>query len=145
VLRELRGELARHPAVRAVEGAPPNEYRELEATLDPAWFGRSAEAASLRVTWVPNPTPGPEASDRATDAWVRTPIQAYYTLHYSEPGGLDCGFHCEPTPHVDGLLHYQERADVNDAYSYEPVSFGARSASGLLWEMMDALADRLRE
>jgi hypothetical protein len=74
---------------------------------------------------------------------VRTPIRAYYTFHYSEPDGLDCGFHCEPNPHVDGLLHYQAREDTNDAYTYETVSFDARSVSGLLWELMDALADRL--
>ncbi len=110
--------------------------------LDPSWFGRPTENASLRVTWIPDPSPGPEATGRTNDAWMRTPIQAYYTLHYSESDGIDCGFHCEPNPHVDGLLHYQER-DTNDAYTYEPVSFGARSASGLLWELMDALADRL--
>jgi hypothetical protein len=32
---------------------------------------------------------------------------------------------------------------VNDPYTYEPASFDARSVSGLLWEMMDALANRL--
>ena len=143
ILRELRGELARHPAVRSVEGDPPDEYRELRAMIDQSWFGRSTEPASIRVTWIPDPSPGPEASDRASDAWMRTPIRAYYTLHYSEPDGLDCGFHCEPNPHVDGLLHYQERDDASDPYIYEPVSFGARSVSGLLWEMMDALASRL--
>lgn len=143
ILRELRGELARHPAVQSVEGEPPDEYRELRATFDPSRFGRGAETASLRVTWIPDPSPGPEASDRANDTWMRTPIRAYYTLHYSESDGLDCGFHCEPNPHVDGLLHYQKREDANDAYTYEPVSFGARSVTGLLWEMIDALADRL--
>lgn len=143
ILRELRGELARHPAVQSVEGEPPDEYRELRATFDPSWFGRRAETASLRVTWIPDPVPGPEASDRANDTWMRTPIRAYYALHYSESDGLDCGFHCEPNPHVDGLLHYQKREDGNDAYTYEPVSFGARSVTGLLWEMMDALTDRL--
>jgi len=143
VLRELRGELARHPAVRSVEGDPPDAYRELRATIDPSWFGRGAATASLRVTWIPDPSPGPEASHRGTDTWERTPIRAYYTLHYSEPDGLDCGFHCEPNPHVDGLLHYQERDGTNDTYTYEPVSFGARFVSGLLWETMDALADRL--
>ena len=143
ILRELRGELARHPAVRSIEGEPPDEYRELRAMLDPSWFGRPTETASLRVTWIPNPSPGPEASDRTNDAWMRTPIQAYYTLHYSESDGIDCGFHCEPNPHVDGLLHYQERDGTNDVYTYEPVSFGARSVTGLLWEMMDALGDRL--
>jgi hypothetical protein len=143
ILRELRGELARHPAVRSIEGEPPHEYRELRATLDPSWFDRSAEPASLRVTWIPDPSPGPEVSDRANDTWIRTPIQAYYTLYYSEPNGFDCGFHCEPNPHVDGLLHYQVREDTSDAYTYEKVSFSARSVSGLLWEMMDALADRL--
>ncbi|MFB6139693.1 MAG: hypothetical protein ABEJ26_04580 [Halosimplex sp.] len=44
---------------------------------------------------------------------------------------------------MDGLLHYQERNGTNDAYTYEPASFGARSVSGLLWEAIDALADRL--
>ena len=143
ILRELRGDLARHPAVRSIVGEPPDEYRELRATLDPSWFGRPTEIASLRVTWIPTPSPGPEASDRPNDAWMRTPIRAYYTFHYSESDGLDCGFHCEPNPHVDGLLHYQERDETNDAYTYEPVSFDARSVSGLLWELMDALADRL--
>jgi hypothetical protein len=143
ILREVRGELARHPAVRTVTGEPPETYRELRATLDPSWFGRPAETASLRVTWIPNPSPGPETSDRGTDAWNRTPIRAYYALHYSEPDGLDCGFHCEPNPHVDGLLHYQQREHTDEEYTHEPVSFDARSVSGLLWEMMDALADRL--
>jgi hypothetical protein len=139
----LRGELVRHPAVRTVEGEPPDEYRELRATLDPSWFGRPGETASLRVTWIPDPPPGPDSSERANGTWARTPIRGYYTLHYSEPNGIDCGFHCEPNPHVDELLHYQEREGGNDAYTYEPVSFGARSVTGLLWEMMDALADRL--
>ena len=142
VLSELRGELARHPAVASVEGQPPEEYRELRATVDPSWVGRAAATALLRVTWLPNPTPGPEATDRASDDWQRTPLRAYYTLHYSEPDGFDCGFHCEPNPHVDGLLHYQERVD-GGGYAYEPVGVGARSAAGLLWELLDWLADRL--
>ena len=145
ILRELRSELIQHPAVRSVEGEPQDEYRELRAVLDPSWFGPATETASLRVTWLTDPTPGPEASDRANDTWTRTPIRAYYTLYYSESQGLDCGFHCEPNPHVDGLLHYQEREDANEAYTYEPVSFGARSVTGLLWEMMDALADQIRD
>ncbi|MFB6119166.1 hypothetical protein [Halosegnis sp.] len=74
---------------------------------------------------------------------MRTPIRADYTVHYSEPDGLDCGFHCEPNPHVDGLLHYQQRETPNSTYTYEPVSFGAHSATGLLWEVMDALGGRL--
>ena len=143
ILRELRGELARHPAVLSVEGEPLSEYRQLQATLDPAWFGRSGATASLRLTWIPDPSPGPEDSDHTSDAWRRTPIRAYYTLHYSESSGFDCGFHCEPNPHIDGLLHFQEREDVDDPYTYEPISFDAQSVSGLLWEMMDALANRL--
>ena len=143
ILRELRGELARHPAVLSVAGEPPSEYRELQATLDPSWFGRSGATASLRIAWIPDPSPGPEDSDRMSDAWMRTPIRAYYTVHYSEPSGFDCGFHCEPNPHIDGLLHYQERDEVSNPYTYEPISFDACSVSGLLWEMMDALANRL--
>ena len=143
ILRELGSELARHPAVRSVEGKPPEGYRELRATLDPSWFGRAAGTASLRVTWIPDPSPDPEASDRANDTWIRTPIRAYYTLHYSESDGFDCGFHCEPNPHVDGLLHYQVRGDENDTYAYERISFDAHSVTGLLWEMMDALSDQI--
>lgn len=143
ILRELRGELARHPAVLSVAGEPPSEHRELLADLDPSWFGRSEGTASLRIRWIPDPSPEPEESDRASDAWMRTPIRAYYTLQYSESSGFDCGFHCEPNPHVDGLLHYQERDEADDPYTYEPASFDARSVSGLLWEMTDALADRL--
>ena len=143
ILRELRGELARHPAVRSVEGEPSEDHRELRATLNPSWFGRTAGTASLRVTWIPDLSPGPEASDRANDTWTRTPIRAYYTLHYSESDGFDCGFHCEPNPHVDGLLHYQERGHENDTYTYKPISFDARSVTGLLWEMMDALSDQI--
>lgn len=56
--------------------------------------------------------------------------------------GFDCGFHCEPNPYVDRLLHYQERVD-GGGYTYEPVAVGAYSATGLLWELLDALADRL--
>jgi hypothetical protein len=143
ILRELRGELARHPAVQSVAGEPPDEYREIQASVDPQEFGRPSQTASLRVTWVPTPSPGPDASDRISDTWLRTPIHAYYTLHYSEESGFDCGFHCEPNPHVDGLLHYQERDSAGDAYTYEPVTATARSASGLLWELMDALAAQL--
>mgnify|MGYP006269551789 CR=1 FL=1 len=143
ILRELRGELARHPAVLSVTGEPPSEYRELQAALDPSWFGRSGSTASLRLMWLPDPSPGPEDADRTSDTWMRTPIQAYYTLHYSESSGFDCGFHCEPNPHIDGLLHFQEREDVNEPYTYEPASFDAGSVSGLLWEMLDALATRL--
>lgn len=142
-LRELYSELGRHPAVLTVEGEPSGEYRELRAVLNPAAFDRSSADASLRVTWLSHPSPGPEASDRSSDRWLRTSIRAYYTLHYSESSGFDCGFHCEPNPHVDGLLHYQERSDANEEYTYEPVSFDARSLAGLLWELMDALAARL--
>lgn len=144
VLRELRAELARHPAVRNVTGDPPEALRELRADVAPGWFDRQAAEASLRFTWVPDPRPGPSDEAWTGDPWSRTPIQAFYTLHYSESSGFDCGFHCEPNPHVDGLLHYQARSDPDTAYVYEPVRFSARSVSGLLWEMVDGLAARLR-
>jgi hypothetical protein len=117
----------------SVEEQPPEEYRELRASVEPSWFGRAAATTSVRMTWVPNPA-------AAADDWQRTSIRAYYTVHYSEPEGFDCGIHCEPNPHMEGLLHYQERTD--GGYSYEPVSVGARSVSGLLWELLDGLADQ---
>lgn len=95
------------------------------------------------MTWLPHLSPGPSASDRSSDRWLRTPVRAYYALHYSEASGFDCGFHCEPNPHVEELLHYQERANSDEQYAYEPISFDARSLASLLWELMDALMARL--
>lgn len=80
ILREPHGEVARYPAVQSVNEGPPHEYRELRAPLDPSWIGRGTKTASLRVTWIPNSAPNPEA-------------------------------------------------------------FGARLVTGLLWELLDALAD----
>jgi hypothetical protein len=126
-----------------VNGNPTDLYQELRVEIDPSWFGRDSANATLRVAWLPDPSPGPEATNRDSVRWLRTPIRAFYSIHYSESTGMDCGFHCEPNPHVDGLLHYQERADSAESYCYEPMSFDARSPTGLLWEILDVLNERL--
>jgi hypothetical protein len=40
------------------------------------------------------------------------------------------------------LLRYQKRVDAG-RYTYKPVAVGVRSAAGLVWELLDGLADRL--
>ena len=142
ILRELRGELARHPAVRSVAGEPPQEYREIQASVDPREFGRSSQTASLRVTWLLTLSPGPDASDRTSDTWLRTPIHAYYTLHYSEESGFDCGFHCEPNPHVDRLEHVQERESPDAEYEYETAHFESQSPVDLCWDILGRIEQR---
>jgi hypothetical protein len=126
ILRELRQQLERHPAVDDVRGVPDGTFRELRADLDPAAFGRDAQNASLRVSWWPAPD-DPE-----------------YAIHYSESTGFDCGFRHEPNPHVDGKTHYQERDSPDEAYEYEAISLSARTPARLLWTTLDLLADRLQ-
>jgi len=125
ILRELRRELERHPAVRRVTGSPDDRYRELRATLDSGVLGADDEEATLRVTWWPAPD-DPE-----------------YAFHYSDDTGFDCGWHREPNPHVDGKLHYQERPSPDESYRYEPVSLSAETPPRVLWTVLDRLADRL--
>ncbi|WP_008527343.1 hypothetical protein [Halorhabdus tiamatea] len=124
ILRELRRELERHPAVQRVNGSPADSVSELRATLDPGILGADAEEATLRVTWWPMPDdPG-------------------YVFHYSDDTGFDCGWHREPNPHVDGKLHYQERSSA-ESYQYESVSFSAETPPRILWTVLDRLTDRL--
>lgn len=125
ILRELRHELDRHPAVEAVRGVPNGKFRELRADLDPSVFERDAENASLRISWWPAPD-DPE-----------------FAFHYSESTGFDCGWHREPNPHVDGKTHYQERSGPDDAYEYETISLSTKTPSRLVWSILDRLFDRL--
>jgi hypothetical protein len=125
ILRELRRELERHPAVKRVTGSPADKYRELRATLDPKVLGVEAAEATLRVTWWPAPD-DPE-----------------YAFHYSDDTGFDCGWHREPNPHVDEKLHYQERGSTDEPYEYESVSFPAQTPPRILWTVLDELTDRV--
>lgn len=125
ILRALRHELDRHPAVTAVRGVPDGTFRELRAELDPSAFDRDAEGASLRVSWWPAPD-DPE-----------------YVFHYSETTGFDCGWHREPNPHVEGKTHFQKRSNPDDAYEYEAISLSARTPPRVCWTVLDRLADRL--
>lgn len=125
ILRELRRELRRHPAVESVRGLPNGKFRELRAEVDPAAFDREADSASLRVSW----WPAPDEPD--------------YVFHYSERSGFDCGWHREANPHVDGKLHYQERSEPDDEYEYEAVSMPTGVPTRLCWVVLDRLAERL--
>lgn len=125
ILRELRRELRRHPAVETVRGVPNGKFRELRAEVDPAAFGREAGSASLRVSWWP-------ASGDVD-----------YVFHCSESSGFDCGWPREANPHADGKLHYQERADTDDEYEYEAASMPTEVPTRLCWVVLDRLAERL--
>jgi hypothetical protein len=126
ILTELRRELDRHPAVEFVRGIPPGRQRELRASLRPGAFDRDANDATLCVAWWPAPDGEPE-----------------FVFHYSDDTGLDCGFHREPNPHVEGTTHYQERPGPEAAYEYEAVSLDARTPPRLCWELLERLDDRL--
>ncbi|MFC6988679.1 hypothetical protein ACFQJD_08030 [Haloplanus sp. GCM10025708] len=142
ILRSLREQLERHPAIISAWGSPDGQYAELEADVDPAQFGRNVESASLRVTWQPNLHIPPETS---LDDRRRTSLTSNFKIHYSESSGFDCGVHLEPNPHVDGHLHYQERASPTDEYDYDEVSLAATAPVGVLWEGLEIIADRLQQ
>jgi hypothetical protein len=125
ILRELRHELERHPAVREVRGRPDGTFREPRAALDPAALGRDAERATLRVAW----WPGPDEPE--------------FAFHYSDDTGFDCGWHREPNPHVDGATHYQKRRRPDEAYTYEAVSLDAATPTRTLWVVLERLDARL--
>ncbi|WP_458210571.1 hypothetical protein [Haladaptatus sp. NG-SE-30] len=142
ILRALREQLDRHPAITNAYGIPDGYYAEVRATIDPEYFGRDADQAMLRVSWQPNPTfpPGTGLEDRK-----RTSLSANFAFHYSESSGFDCGWHLEPNPHVSGHLHTQERETPDENYAYYEFTLNATSAVGVLWEVLDALEARLRE
>jgi len=142
ILRSLREQLERHPAIIAAWGSPDGQYAALAADVDPAQFQRNVESASLRVTWQPNPHLPPETS---LDDRRRTSLTSNFKIHYSESSGFDCGVHLEPTPHVDGHLHYQERASPTDEYDYDDVSLAATAPVGVLWETLECIAERLQQ
>lgn len=149
ILRELRHQLERHPAVEAAWGTPEGEYSAVEAEIDPSYFGRVGERATLRIVW--QPTPEVDQSDQRPDSddplisGPMTHFSALFRVHYSEPGGLDCGFHHEPNPHVNGWFHFQRRASPNEAYEYSEETLEARSPASALWEILDKFEYILRE
>jgi len=124
-LREIRRELERHPAVEVAKGFPPDTHSTVEATLDPSQLATTAGEASLTVRWF---------AGEAPDDPPR------FSFHYSDDTGLDCGWHHEPNPHVDGWGHYQERPDPETAYNYEPYSVGSQLPARVVWEGLSRLA-----
>lgn len=142
ILRSLREQLQRHPAIVDAKGIPEGRYAEIEGTAKPAYFDRDADSAMIRIAWQPTPTFPPNTG---IEERRRTSLTANFAFHYSESTGFDCGWHLEPNPHVDGHLHYQVRDGASEEYSYEPFSVAAGSPVGVLWEILDALEARLRE
>ena len=126
ILKELQHELERHPAVQHVRGFPNGKYRKLRAKLDPNVLGSTADNATFQISWWPEPG-NPE-----------------FVFHYSDDTGFDCGWHREPNPHVDGQLHYQERASATEAYEYEPVTISGKTPTRILWTILDRLPERVR-
>lgn len=148
VLRQLRQQLELHPAVEAAWGTPTGEFSTVEARIDPAYFEREADTATIEVVWQPTPDVDPE--DRLPDpgdpsfSATRTAFDTMFRVHYSEPGGFDCGFHNEPNPHVDGWFHVQWRASSDEEFEYRPASLEARTPAGVLWEILEELESILR-
>lgn len=141
--RTIRQAMERHPAVLEARGIPDGRYAEVEAVVDPSFFGRDASKATIRVSWQPGAA---EHRHPACEDWgrpERVDSTAHFVFHYSDTGGYDCGYHCEPNPHVDGLLHVQQRPSADDEYAYEPASLDASSPVGILWEVLAALETRL--
>lgn len=128
VLLEIRRTLRRHPAVLEAVGDPPVQFTQVRADLDPRRIGGSSESRSLTVRWYAGESP-------------ESPPQ--FAFHYSDESGLDCGWHHEPDPHVEGWAHYQERESDDEEYSYKPTTFESQVAVRLCWEVMDRLENRL--
>ncbi|WP_336361611.1 hypothetical protein [Haladaptatus sp. ZSTT2] len=148
ILRELRQQLEQHPAVEAAWGEPEGSYAEVVASVNPSFFGRETETATLRLVWYPAPTYTEDESDAHGDGWIenpRTHFEAMFKLHYSESSGYDCGFYIEPNPHVEGWFHFQERDSPDTEYEYEPSRLDARSPVSALWELLDLLEERLTD
>lgn len=149
ILRQLRQQLERHPAIEAARGKPDDEYAEVTARVDPSFFSRDADSGSLRLVWYPTPRI-PEDGGRSqhrgsTGGGPRTRFDSVFKLHYSEAHGYDCGFHNEPNPHVDGWFHFQERTTPDADYVYTPARLDARTPIGALWEILDSLEETLRD
>jgi len=100
------------------------------AELDPHRLDRAVGSATVTVRWFAGET---AASDPE------------FAFHYSEADGIDCGWHFGPNPHVDGRGHFQERADATEAYRYEAEEFGTLVPARVVWEVMQALEERIEE
>lgn len=126
-LREIGRELRRHPAVQSARGHPPAEFTGVRADLQPEQFGRSVASGTLTVRWFAG-----EIRENRPE----------FSFHYSDPSGLDCGWHHEPNPHVDGWSHFQRREGTGE-YRDEAISFGTLEPAPLVWSVLDRLEDRL--
>ncbi len=128
VLLELRRTVARHPAVTHASGDPPGQFVRVVATLDPARLGSKATEGTLTSRWYAGET-------------VDAPPE--FAFHYSDSSGVDCGWHHEPNPHVDGWTHYQERSGAEQDDQYEAITFDRLQPVALLWDVLTRLEARL--
>lgn len=129
-LTELNRTVRQHPAVDTTAGVSTDDdrYRELEVNLDPLILGVDAERVALRIEWRPRP----EADE-----------PAYFVFHYHDSTGRDFGWHREPNPHVDGLVHFQERDSPDADYEYEEARFETFSPVPLLWDVLGRIEQRV--
>lgn len=128
-LREIRRELERHPAVVQARGFPQDTFSKVVADLEPIRLGTEGDDATLTVRWF--------AGETAAD-------HPRFSVHYSDDAGRDFGWHHEPNPHVDGWGHYQERAEQDGSYDYEPYSFSSLVPARVVWEVLSRLEQRLQ-
>ena len=123
-LRQIREELARHPAIVDVEGYPHGTlHTELRATVEPASIGAEAPDGTLTVRWIVGEPADPPR----------------FTIHFADESGFDCGWHHHEQDHVDGWGHFQEREPGEDQYAYEPFRFGSTEPSRVVWEVLEDL------
>ena len=87
VLLELQRTVVRHPAVHHASGDPPGQFTRVVATPDPRCLGRGADEGRLTIRWYAGAT-----LDAAPE----------FAVQYTDASGVDCGWHHEPTPHVEG-------------------------------------------
>lgn len=130
ILLELRRTLQRHPAVLQAQGDPPGQFTRIQADLDPRVLGASAKEGTLTIRWYPGTT-------------LDSPPE--FAFHYSDSSGLDCGWHHEPNPHVDGWAHYQQRETAAEDYTYESVTFASDHPVRVFWEVLDRLHNHLAQ
>lgn len=128
---QLRSNLQQFPGVDLVKYVDTRTGidRQLRADFDCSVF-MSGELeineAALYVNW-----------------WTHSDGPDQFKFHYRDSSGYDCGWHRQENDHVEGIDHFQWRADPEEDYQYEAVEFDYDQAPGILWEVRERLEEHL--